>query len=174
VQLWLQNQELLTDITETVGQINQELQEIAATVQQVTAGAQQIAQDSQNTYQTANESVNKIQNIEQVLQSIRNIASQSNLIGLNAAIEAARVGEAGRGFTVVANEVRKLATSSEESVKDISAVLEQIREIFMVIVNKVEQNKEVTQEQSSALLSVAQRVQSIEGNMSFLIGKIHE
>lgn len=67
------------------------------------------------------------QEMGQVIQSIRQIAQHTNLLSLNSAIEAARAGEAGRGFSVVADEIKKLATSSLASTKESTKIIENIQ-----------------------------------------------
>lgn len=76
---------------------------------------------------TVTDLVEKLESVNVITDSISQIATQTNLLALNAAIEAARAGEAGRGFSVVAGEVRKLAENSKVAVQNITKILEEIK-----------------------------------------------
>ncbi len=103
-----------------------------------------LVQGVQETARVVAELNTKSESIGGVLDVIRGIAEQTNLLALNAAIEAARAGEQGRGFSVVADEVRTLASRTQESTKEIQDMIEQLQSGSSQAVNAIERSSENT------------------------------
>jgi len=97
------------------------------------------------------------------------------MLGLNATIEAARAGEAGRGFKVVATEIRKLSTSTSESVKEVDVVLKNIANSIKTINEKVSKSTAVFEDQAATLQEIAASLEELNSTaqmMENLSGKI--
>lgn len=102
-------------------------------------GIKEAAQTNMESTKLVEELEQQSKEIGNIVEAVVRIADQTNLLALNAAIEAARAGEHGRGFAVVADEVRNLAEISEKSARDISELVNEIQENVKVVVKDVEE-----------------------------------
>ncbi|WP_371373017.1 methyl-accepting chemotaxis protein [Sporomusa aerivorans] len=145
-------------------------EEFTASMEELAAGAQALAAVCNELGQVSSGLTDTIRQTDEIVAFIRNISNQTNLLGLNAAIEAARVGEAGRGFSVVAEEVRKLATVSAESVKNINASLTKIQGSIALMNDKVVAIDKTVQIQETSISEMAYTSQGLATMASELSG----
>lgn len=129
---------------------------------------------SQNVSEVISELSIKSSEIGQIIGFINGITGQTNLLALNASIEAARAGEAGRGFSVVANEVKKLAELSKESTQKINNLIIEVQSDIEKAVIEMNNTKISIDEQSSSLQSTENAFNDIKLSVSEVVNKINE
>ncbi|MFT8342605.1 MAG: methyl-accepting chemotaxis protein [Clostridium beijerinckii] len=136
------------NLSETLSQISIGINEVAKDVQELATMNEKLLLETKGTNE-------KTKDTDNIVTFIQGISSQTNLLGLNAAIEAARAGDAGRGFNVVAQEIRKLSNSSNESIKQIDSVIKHISTSINSINDSLTKSNDVSQSQSAALEEIA-------------------
>lgn len=149
------------ELKEMTAKLYDSINVLASTAEEISAQTEEIAAVSHALTNTSKAFQTKTAETDKVLEIIRSIANQTNLLGLNAAIEAARVGEQGRGFGVVAEEIRKLASNSAESIKKIEDILKEIKTDSADMYARTEQSNEVISQVAEAANIVSTAIQGI-------------
>lgn len=127
------------------------VEEMTATTHEVSASSTDMAKRLQGLLGESEAMIRDIKEIHSVLAFVQEVASQSHMLGLNAAIEAARAGEHGRGFSVVANEIRKMAEQSKVSAKNIHDQLQHIHHSVERINETIQEIAGYTEEHSASM-----------------------
>lgn len=122
----------------------------ASSISDTLEGLNHLALESMGTVQALSE---RAQDVASILGLIKDISDQTNLLALNAAIEAARAGEHGRGFAVVADEVRKLADRTDKAISEINISLQSMKQDVTTIGEKFEQVQESIQNSNESIVN---------------------
>ncbi len=149
-------------------------QQAGQVVDNVITDVQQLSEEMSNSMEAVNRLAENSTNISSILGTIKGIAEQTNLLALNAAIEAARAGEQGRGFAVVADEVRTLASRTQGSAAEIEGLIKEVQQNIQRAVDTMEINKKMVNKTVESSGQVGEALESIQGSMQEIQSKTLE
>lgn len=125
------------DIAKEIADASKSAEEGLAVIGQMSERINRAAEESLQSIATVNELAQKIEDINQLLENISRIATRTNMLALNAGIEAARAGAGGKGFAVVAEEIRKLAYESSDVASNVSRQMGDMSLKLQSVINSV-------------------------------------
>ena len=157
-----QSSETLTN-TDNASQQTTEGKTLAA---EAISGIDQLAGEINNAAENINRLDAQSQNVANILNVIKEIADQTNLLALNAAIEAARAGESGRGFAVVAQEVRDLASRTQDATAEIQNIINALKNDAVASVSAMDEACDSATKSTENVASVASKLDAIANQVS--------
>lgn len=154
-----------------IQQLNESIDEMTYAMQDMHKHVTELTQAQQQSAAAANEAHTSADNTKVISEMIRSIADETNLLGLNAAIESARAGEHGKGFAVVAEQVRKLALNSASATGEIELSLSEMKQLIDTILEHMTHINQLVSTQKQLSDSVTHTVEQIQ-NMSAQLAEV--
>ena len=168
----LEQQDLMHTTAEHLAEATSNL---SISLARISEKAEALADSGKSLKQLTSKAAAEVSETNEVIDFIKSVATQTNMLGLNAAIEAARAGKQGRGFAVVAEEVRKLADNSAESAQRITDILTKIRDSINCINQEIAQLTEVNVEQAELIRKINEEGMALKrtsDNVEKMAGKV--
>lgn len=142
-------------------QISEALTPLVATIKNLIAQGEELSATSQELAAIAFTFKEGVKKTDNIVQTVKNISNQSKLLGINSAIEAARAGAEGRGFSIVAQEIRKLAEQSASSITEIKVTVEGFSQAINQISTSTTELDRVASRQATHLSQFTMAMESL-------------
>lgn len=150
------------NLNKVAKQLSDSLGQMTLTMTEIAKSAERLSNVGQGLSQETKRLSSKMEETGLIINTIKKISGETNLLGLNAAIESARAGEHGRGFGVVAQEIRKLADSSKQAAEQVNKIILSISSATEDMVQSVEESCGIAQQQAAITEENAASIEQLE------------
>jgi len=161
----LERQQEIYHLSEVLSKM---LNRISYMTETLAGSSRQVSELSSMILEKIEDANKKTQDTDEIIGFVKNIAKQTNLLGLNASIEASRAGEYGRGFNIVAKEIRKLSTSSTDNLKKIEDILKNIQTSISSLTEKINDVNNDFLKQAEEFQQVKELMEELTSDAEFL------
>lgn len=160
--------EQYNNLFDVASKLSVAVEQVSATIQELAGSNTTLAGNMHQISEQSNHVLTSVQEIEQVAKMVREVSDHSQILGLNASIEAARAGEHGKGFSVVAQEIRKMAGNSKDHTDTIRDTVSKIDGLISNLHKSISVINSESENQSAATEQLAATMQEISSNASSL------
>lgn len=166
--------EKLRGVKDAISSLSQEVEQVVAAVNEITGGVQVASATNQSVYGLMDNLLDEMGRMNEILGAINRISNSTKILGLNASIEAARAGAAGKGFSVVAKEIERLSDNTTESAQTIGTMLSGIETQVNDMSGKSKEATDAFIQQAASLEEIAATIENLNANVKVIASYIQQ
>lgn len=160
--------ERINNVKDAISNLAQEIEQVVYAVNEITEGVQVASASNQQVYGLMDNLLTEMDRMNEILGAINKISNSTKILGLNASIEAARAGTAGKGFSVVAKEIERLSDNTTESAQTIGTMLTGIETQVTDMSEKSKDATDAFTQQAASLQEIAATIQNLNANVKVI------
>lgn len=153
---------------EAITNLSEEIDQVTAAVNEIAEGVQKSSENNHEVYRLMGALLEETQKMNHILTAINKLSNSTKILGLNASIESARAGAAGRGFSVVAKEIERLSSSTTQSAKEIGEMLGSIEVQLNNISERSKETTDTFMQQAASLEEIAATMENLNANVKVI------
>lgn len=160
--------ETIRSVKDAISSLSEEVEQVMEAVNEITDGVQVASENNQTVFGLMDNLLTETQKMNEILAVINKFSNSTKILGLNASIEAARAGTAGKGFSVVAQEIERLSGNTTESAREIGAMVGGIELQVNDISEKSKETTDAFTQQAASLQEIAATIENLNSNVKVI------